>query len=253
MVLDLFRLDGRTAVVTGARQGLGRALAVALAQAGADIVGIDRQSDCDETAQRVRSAGRKFLAVTADLADPARRAGLLEQVASRAGRVDILVNVAGNMHRAPAESHSLDAWQSLLDLHLTAVFDLSQQAARLMLPRGRGKIVNIGSMLSFQGGRDVPAYAAAKHGVAGLTKALAGAWAGRGINVNCLAPGYFETDLAGPLQDDPVRGPQILDRIPCGRWGDPDELAGAIVFLASDASNYVHGSVLVVDGGWQAR
>jgi 2-deoxy-D-gluconate 3-dehydrogenase len=122
-----------------------------------------------------------------------------------------------------------------------------------MLPRGRGKIVNIGSMLSFQGGRDVPAYAAAKHGVAGLTKALAGAWAGRGINVNCLAPGYFDTDLAGPLQDDPVRGPQILDRIPCGRWGDPDELAGAIVFLASDASNYVHGSVLVVDGGWQAR
>jgi 2-deoxy-D-gluconate 3-dehydrogenase len=174
-------------------------------------------------------------------------------VVAELGKIDILVNNAGTGTRFPPEEYPMPDWLELLEVHLISAFDLSQQAARHMLPRRRGKIINIGSVMTFEGGFNISAYAAAKHGIAGLTKSLAVSWSGRGINVNCIAPGYFETSLSGPLKNDPVRGPQILDRIPAGRWGMPEELKGLAVFLASDASNYMHGSVVPVDGGWLAR
>jgi 2-deoxy-D-gluconate 3-dehydrogenase len=253
MVLDLFRLDGRVAVVTGAGRGLGQAMAQALAQAGATVVSVTRTARSEETRRLVENCGREFYDIACDLARPEERAGLVDRIVSQTGRLDILVNNAGVFGRHPPEDYPLADFNDLLQVHLHAAFDLSQQAAVHMFPRGRGKIINIGSVLSFEGGLNIPAYAAAKHGLAGLTKSLANSWAPRGINVNCIAPGYFDTRLSGSLKDDPVRGPQILDRIPAGRWGDPDELGGLAVFLASDASNYMHGSVIAIDGGWLAR
>lgn len=253
MILDLFRLDGRVAVVTGAGRGLGQAMAWALAQAGADIVNVTRTARSDETRRLVESAGRRFDDVACDLAAPDQRAGLIDRIVTRTGRIDILVNNAGTVGRHPPEEYPLVEFDRFLQIHLQAAFDLSQQAVRHMFPRGRGKIINIGSVLSCEGGLNVPAYAAAKHALAGLTKSLANSWSRRGVNVNCIAPGYFDTRLSGSLKDDPVRGPQVLDRIPAGRWGDPDELGGLVVFLASEASNYVHGSVVAIDGGWLAR
>jgi 2-deoxy-D-gluconate 3-dehydrogenase len=253
MILDLFRLDGRVAVVTGGTRGLGQAFAQGLAEAGADVATVSRGGDDGATRELVERAGRRFCSVRADLAVAADRAGLIDRLVAQVGRIDILVNNAGITHRHPPEDYPLAEFQQLMDVHLTAAFDLCQQAARHMLPRRRGKIINIGSVMSMQGGHYIPAYAAAKHALAGLTKSLANAWSGRGINVNCLCPGYIETALSGSLQDDPVRGPQILDRIPCGRWGQPEELAGTVVFLASDAANYVHGSLIAVDGGWLSR
>ncbi len=253
MILDLFKLDGRVAVVTGAGRGLGQAMARALAQAGADVVSVTRTAQSDETRRLVEAAGRTFHDVACDLADPEQRSGLVDRIVAQTGRLDILVNNAGIFGRHPPEEYPLSEFDELLQVHLHAAFDLSQQAAVHMLPRGRGKIINIGSVLTFEGGVDIPAYAAAKHALAGLTKSLANSWSSRGINVNCVAPGYFDTQVAGSLKDDPVRGPQILDRIPAGRWGDPDELGGLAVFLASDASNYMHGSVVAIDGGWLAR
>lgn len=253
MILDLFKLDGRIAVVTGAARGLGQSIAYGLAQAGADVACVSKSGIDDEIKQLVQSTGRRFLGIKADLSQPQQRVGIVAQVEEAWGRVDILVNNAGNSARHPPEVFPLSDWQSLIELHLNATFELSQQAARGMLERGRGKIINIGSVMSFEGGWHIPAYAAAKHGVAGLTKSLATAWSSRGINVNCIAPGYFETDMAGFLKNDPTRGPQILDRIPCGRWGQPDELMGLAVYLASDASNYMHGSIIPIDGGWLAR
>lgn len=253
MLLDLFKLNGRVALVTGATRGLGQAMAVGLAEAGADVVTVARGGDAAETRKLVEQAGRKFWYFSADLGQASSRMGLIDTIVRETGSLDILVNNAGIAQRHPPENYPLVEWSLLIEVHLTAAFDLSQQAAPHMFRRGRGKIVNVGSVMSFQGGYNIPAYAAAKHGLAGLTKSLANAWSSRGINVNCIAPGYFETAMAGPLQDDPVRGPQILDRIPCGRWGQPEELAGIVVFLASDASNYVHGSVVSVDGGWLSR
>jgi 2-deoxy-D-gluconate 3-dehydrogenase len=253
MILDLFKLDGRVALVTGARRGLGHAMAWALAQAGADVACVSKTGNADETRVLVEGTGRRFLDIQADLADPAQRHGLIERVAESLGGVDILVNNAGNSTRHPPELYPESDWRELLEIHLHAAFDLSQQAAGGMFARGRGKIINVGSVMSFEGGLNIPAYAAAKHGIAGLTKALAVAWSGRGINVNCIAPGYFDTDAPFSLRNDPVRAPQILDRIPCGRWGQPDELAGLCVFLASNASNYMHGSIIPIDGGWLAR
>tara|TARA_B100000029_G_scaffold508822_1_gene596596 strand:- start:54 stop:815 length:762 start_codon:yes stop_codon:yes gene_type:complete len=250
MILDLFKLDGRTALVTGGRRGLGRGIATGLAQAGADVACVSYSGQADETREAVESAGQRFLDLQADLGAPEARVGLLDHVASKLGPVDILVNNAGGGGREAAESFPMDTWRRQLEVHLTASFDLSQQAAAGMLERGRGKIINIGSVMTFQGGVDIPAYAAAKHAIAGITKSLAGSWAGRGINVNCICPGYFDTDLPAVLKDDPVRGPQILSRIPMGRWGQPEELAGLAVFLASDASNYMHGSIVTIDGGW---
>jgi 2-deoxy-D-gluconate 3-dehydrogenase len=253
MILDLFKLDGRIAVVTGGRRGLGHAIAWALAQAGADIACISKTGHADQTQALVEGTGRRFLDIQADLADPAQRRGLIDRVAEALGGVDILVNNAGNSTRHPPEIYPESDWRELLEIHLNATFDLSQQAAPGMFARGRGKIINVGSIMSFEGGLNIPAYAAAKHGIAGLTKALAVAWSGRGINVNCIAPGYFDTDAPLSLRNDPVRAQQILDRIPCNRWGQPDELGGLCVFLASDASNYMHGSIVAIDGGWLAR
>jgi 2-deoxy-D-gluconate 3-dehydrogenase len=253
MILDLFKLDGRVAVVTGGRRGLGQAMAAALAQAGADVVCVSKTGNADTTRQLVEKVGRKFLDLQVDLAQPQQRRGLIDRVASDLGRVDILVNNAGNSTRHPPEVYPEADWHELLETHLGATFDLCQQAAPAMFARGRGKIINIGSVMSFEGGLNIPAYAAAKHAIAGLTKSLAVAWSARGINVNCIAPGYFDTDAPLSLRNDPVRAPQILDRIPCGRWGQPDELGGLSVFLASDASNYMHGSVVAIDGGWLAR
>jgi len=253
MLLEQFQLTGRVALVTGANRGLGQAMALGLAEAGADIACVSRSGNDSAIREQVTATGRKFFAITADLADAKQRVGLVERVVKEFGRIDILVNNAGSGTRHPPEDYPMTEWRDLLEVHLTAAFDLSQQAAPHMLKRGRGKIINIGSVLSYEGGLNIPAYAAAKHGIAGLTKSLAVAWSSRGINVNCIAPGYFETNMANSLKDHPVRGPQILDRIPCGRWGQPDELRGLVVFLASDASNYMHGSIVPIDGGWLAR
>lgn len=253
MILDLFKLDGRAALVTGGSRGLGQAMAWGLAQAGANVACVSRGGDSRATRSLVEQAGRKFLDLKADLADAEQRAELVERVVKRFGRIDILVNNAGGGDRHPPEEYPQEAWRKLLEVHLNAAFDLSQQAAGEMLRRGRGKIINIGSLMSFEGGWHIPAYAAAKHGIAGLTKSLATAWSARGINVNCIAPGYFATELTDTLRKHPKRGRQITERIPCGRWGRSDEIAGLAVFLASDASNYMHGSVVPIDGGWLAR
>ncbi|MCL4113136.1 UNVERIFIED_CONTAM: hypothetical protein GTU68_061600 [Idotea baltica] len=228
-------------------------MAVGLAEAGCDIASITRSTDTDETRRLVESTGRRYLSLQADLGDDNQRKGLVDKVIQSLGRVDILVNNAGVSDRSEPQNYPLDEWKYLVDVHLTASFDLSQQAFPYFQKFGRGKIINVGSVLSVEGGLNVSAYAAAKHGIAGLTKSLANSWSGQNINVNCIAPGYFDTDMPGPLRNDPVRAPQILDRIPCGRWGRPDELAGLVVFLASNASNYMHGSIVPIDGGWLAR
>jgi 2-deoxy-D-gluconate 3-dehydrogenase len=253
MILDLFKLDGRVALVTGGRRGLGLAMAWGLAQAGADIACVSRTGDADETRRLVEQAGRRFLDIKADLGISSARAGLAERVIGELGRLDILVNNAGSGTRYAPEEYPAEEWRYLIEVHLHAAFDLAQQVAPAMLRRGRGKIINIGSVMSFEGGWNLSAYATAKHGIAGLTKSLATSWSSRGINVNCIAPGYFETDLTDTLRNNAARESRILDRIPCGRWGQPDELAGLTVFLASDASNYMHGSVIPIDGGWLAR
>lgn len=253
MILDLFKLDGRVAFVTGAGRGIGQALAWGLAQAGADIATVTRSGDCAETRRLVESCGRRFVDFTADLGVPEQRAGLARRVVEALGRLDILVNNAGVTGRFAPQDYPPEKWRYLLEVHLFAAMDLAVQASEFMLPRGRGKVINIGSVMCFEGGLNITAYASAKHGLAGLTKSLATSWAPRGINVNCICPGYIETEMSGVLKNDPVRGPQILDRIPIGRWAGADELAPLCVYLASDASNYMHGSVIPIDGGWLAR
>ena len=250
-VLDLFRLDGKVALVTGAASGRGAAIAVALAQAGAQVAVHGNQRASGKTAEAIGENASDF---QADLSHTAGAESLFGRVLEHFGRVDILFNNAGLTRRASAEETTLDDWQQVVQVNLTSVFQLSQLAARAMRSRGAaGKIVNIASLLSFQGGLGVAAYAASKGGVAQLTKALANEWAPYGIQVNALAPGYFATTLTEPLQEDETRNRQILERIPAGRWGEPQDLAGAAVFLASAASNYVTGTVLTVDGGWMGR
>jgi 2-dehydro-3-deoxy-D-gluconate 5-dehydrogenase len=250
-ILDLFRLDGRVALVTGAASGLGAAIATAFAQAGAQVAVHGNRRAATDTADAI---GRSSAAFQADLADPSGAEKLVNEVKQRFGRIDILVNNAGTIHRDAAEDFKLEDWQRVLQVNLTSVFQLSQLVGRDLLARkSGGKIVNIASLLSFQGGIRVPAYAASKGGVAQLTKALANEWAAHDIQVNAIAPGYFATSNTEALQADPVRNRQILERIPAGRWGAPQDLSGAAVFLASAASNYVTGTVLTVDGGWMSR
>ncbi|HNX48592.1 MAG TPA: 2-dehydro-3-deoxy-D-gluconate 5-dehydrogenase KduD [Thermoanaerobaculaceae bacterium] len=251
----LFSLAGRTAFVTGASGGLGAAIAIGLAQAGADVAvhGEARPSDCDATAAAIRAAGVRFAAVAGDLADPATPGRLVNEVMAALGGLDILVNNAGTIRRASAEDTTDEDWDHVLDVNLGSVFRLCREVGRHMLVVGHGKIINIASLLSFQGGIRVPAYAAAKSGVAAITRALANEWAGRGVNVNAIAPGYMRTANTAALRADPDRSRQILERVPAGRWGEPDDLVGAAVFLASRASDYVQGHVLVVDGGWMGR
>jgi 2-deoxy-D-gluconate 3-dehydrogenase len=251
-MLDLFNLAGRTALVTGANTGLGQGIAIALAAAGADIVAAGR-SPADDTAAQVRALGRRFLDVRADLSSTAPVRDAVDAAVALNGRLDIVVNNAGIIRRADSLDVEEADWDAVIDTNLKSVFFLAQAAARHMAQHGGGKIVNIASLLSFQGGIRVPAYAASKSAVAGLTRALANEWAAQGINVNAIAPGYFDTNNTAALRADPVREPAILARIPAGRWGQPGDLAGAAVFLASRASDYVHGIVLPVDGGWLAR
>jgi 2-deoxy-D-gluconate 3-dehydrogenase len=253
LILDSFQLAGKNALVTGSSRGIGAAIAVAFAQAGANVVLHASQAVPSSVIQDVAETGVRHAAVTADLSDPDQAPELIDQAIAALGSIDILVNNAGTTRRAPAVDHSLADWSHVLSTNLTSVFRLCQCAARPMLERGSGKIVNIASLLSFQGGITVPAYAAAKGGVAQLTKALANEWAARGVQVNAIAPGYMATELTQVLQDDSTRNRQILERIPAGRWGSPQDLAGAAVFLASPASDYINGHILVVDGGWLAR
>jgi 2-deoxy-D-gluconate 3-dehydrogenase len=254
MILDKFRLDDKVALVTGASTGLGAGLAVALAEAGAHVVAHGNSRPPDATCELVRRTGRRSLAIRGDLSDKTVPQKLVAETLAEFGRLDILVNNAGTIRRTPAADYTEEDWAFVIEVNLSSVFRLSQAAGRHMLERSEGgKIINIASLLSFQGGINVPAYAASKGGVAQLTKALANEWAGRGINVNAIAPGYMRTENTAALQQDETRNRQILERIPAGRWGEPEDLTGAAVFLASPASDYLHGHVLVVDGGWLGR
>ena len=254
MILDSFRLEGRNALVTGSRTGLGAGIALGLAEAGANVVINDTGKDSvQEVCEAIRACGRKAVSAIADVSDPKACADLVDLTVKELGSIDILVNNAGIIRRSPAADYKTEDWTAVIEVNLNAVFRLSQLAGREMLARGYGKIINIASLLSFQGGILVPAYAASKGAVAQLTKALANEWAAKGVNVNAIAPGYMATNNTAALRADPVRSGQILERIPAGRWGTPRDLAGAAVFLASPAGDYLHGHVLVVDGGWMAR
>jgi 2-deoxy-D-gluconate 3-dehydrogenase len=253
LILDSFRLAGKNALVTGSSRGMGAAIAIALAEAGAHVALHGSETVPAEVIEKVSATGANHVALSADLTHPDNCQGLVERAIAALGSIDILINNAGTTRRAPAVDFSVEDWNDVIALNLTSVFRLCQSAARPMLERGHGKIVNIASLLSFQGGITVPSYAAAKGGVAQITKALANEWAARGIQVNAIAPGYMATELTEALQNDATRNRQILERIPAGRWGSPEDVAGAAVFLASPASNYINGHILVVDGGWLAR
>jgi len=254
MILDSFKLDGKVALVTGARQGLGQAMALGLAEAGADIAGLD-VSECEETCAQVKTLGRCYHSIVCNLKDaaPEQLSELISGVVNTLGRLDILVNNAGIIRRAPIFEFKEEFWDDVMQINLKAVFFLSQAAARQMAKQGSGKIINIASMLSFQGGILIPSYTASKSGVAGITKALANELAGMHINVNAIAPGYMTTENTAPIRADPKRYQAILERIPGGRWGVPEDLKGIVIFLASPASDYMHGAVVPVDGGWLCR
>jgi 2-dehydro-3-deoxy-D-gluconate 5-dehydrogenase len=253
--MDPFDLTGRLAVVTGCRRGIGLAMTEALAAAGADIIGVSASLEPEDSvvAKRVTALGRSFTPYRVDLSDRSATTGFVAALAATARPVDILVNNAGTIRRAPAVDHSDGDWDEVLEVDLSAPFVLARGIGRGMVERGHGKVIFTASMLSFQGGVNVVGYAAAKSAIAGLTRALANEWAGHGVNVNAIAPGYIATDNTRPLRDQPERNRAILDRIPAGRWGSPEDLAGVTVFLASDAAAYVNGTVIAVDGGWLSR
>jgi 2-deoxy-D-gluconate 3-dehydrogenase len=253
MILDAFKLDGKVALVTGASAGLGQAIAIALAEAGADVVCHGNSRTPEATCEAVAKLGRRALPLTGDLQNREVPGLLIEGTVREFGQIDILINNAGTIRRAPAVEYAEADWDAVIAVNLSSVFRLSQLAGKHMLERGRGKIVNIASLLSFQGGITVPAYAASKGGVAQLTKALSNEWAAKGININAIAPGYMRTDNTLALQRDETRNRQILERIPAGRWGEPVDMAGAAVYLSSAASDYIHGHILVADGGWMGR
>jgi 2-dehydro-3-deoxy-D-gluconate 5-dehydrogenase len=251
----LFDLSGKLAVVTGCRRGIGLAMAGALAAAGADVIGASANLEpgASTVRSRVEAAGRSFAAYTVDFSDRDATAAFAAELAALERPADILVNNAGTIVRAPAAVHSDEAWDTIIETNLSAPFVLTREIGKGMVERGHGKIIFTASLLSFQGGLNVASYTAAKSGLVGLVRAFANEWAGSGVNVNAIAPGYIETDNTQALRDDPARARAILERIPAGRWGRPDDLAGATVFLAASASDYVHGAVLAVDGGWLGR
>jgi 2-deoxy-D-gluconate 3-dehydrogenase len=251
--LDKFSLKGKTALVTGSSRGLGAGIAMALGEAGANVALHGSRAVPEATRQMLGETGARHFAVVGDVSDAAVCTRLIEEVIQHFGAIDILVNNAGIIRRAPAAVHSEEDWHAVIETNLSSVFRLTKSAGQYMLEQGSGKVINIASLLTFQGGINVPSYAAAKGGVGQLTKAFANEWAAKGVNVNAIAPGYMATDNTEALRNHPERSRQILDRIPAGRWGCPEDLAGAIVFLASSASDYVHGQVLAVDGGWLAR
>jgi 2-deoxy-D-gluconate 3-dehydrogenase len=254
-ILDRFRLDGKTALVTGCRRGIGLAMATALAEAGANVVGVSRSLEQNGSAvqQAVESAGRSFLGYSADFGKRSEVYRLLDQVAADAPEIDILVNNAGNILRRPAAEHPDEYWDEILETNLNSQFVLSREIGKKMVERRRGKIVFTASLLTFQGGITVPGYAASKGAIGQLTKALANEWAPFNVQVNAIAPGYVATDNTTALRADAARSASILARIPAGRWGEPEDFQGAVVFLASSASDYVNGSIMVVDGGWMGR
>ena len=254
-VAELFRLDGKTALVTGARRGMGRAMAVALAEAGADVIGVSTSLESTGSAVEadIRAAGRNFAGYACDFADRDLLYKFIQQVNTDFPVIDILVNNAGTIMRKPAVEHPDDYWDKVIEINLNAQFILSREIGKRMVERQRGKIIFTASLLTFQGGINVPGYAASKGGIGQLTKELANEWAPHNVQVNAIAPGYVNTDNTQALRNDPVRSKAILERIPAGRWGEPDDFKGPIVFLASDASNYVTGTILTVDGGWMGR
>jgi 2-deoxy-D-gluconate 3-dehydrogenase len=253
-IMDKFRLDGKTAIVTGASRGLGQGIAIGLAEAGANIVAVStKKENLAETEHRIKSIGIEVVTLACDVTNDQQIQNTIDTAFDRFARIDVLVNNAGTIRRAPAEDYSDEDWEIVIDTNLNAVFKFCREAGKIMITQKAGKIINIASLLSFSGGITVPAYAASKGGVAQLTKALANEWAKYNIQVNAIAPGYFATDNTKKLREDPVRNQQISERIPAGRWGVPEDLQGAAVFLASEASNYVNGHVLLVDGGWMAR
>lgn len=253
-VLSSFDLSGKTAVVTGSKRGIGRGMAEALAEAGADIVGVSASlQPGSDVEQAVTSLGRKFTPYQCDFSDRAAVQALAAQLDADGVKPDILINNAGTIKRKPAAEHPDDWWDEVIEVNLSAQFVLSREIGRGMIERGSGKIIFTASLLTFQGGITVPGYAASKGGIGQLTKALANEWAGKGVNVNAIAPGYIATDNTQALQDDPDRSKSILERIPQGRWGTPKDFAGPVVFLASPASDYVNGEILTVDGGWMGR
>ncbi|OUS78227.1 2-deoxy-D-gluconate 3-dehydrogenase [Paenibacillus sp. MY03] len=251
--MALFDLTGKKAIVTGAGRGLGEAIALGLAHAGADVALVTNRTPADKSAAKIAEMGRKAITIQADVGDRTKLPGIVERTVDELGGVDILVNNAGIIRRTPAVEHSYEDWQDVMDVNLNSVFVLCQLAGKHMIAQGSGKIINIASMLSYQGGITVPGYASSKHAVAGLTKALANEWAAKGLQVNAIAPGYMSTDNTEALREDPVRSTQILQRIPAGRWGTSEDLIGPAVFLASSASDYMNGHILAVDGGWLVR
>jgi len=254
-ILDQFNLAGKTALVTGCRRGIGRGIAEALASAGADIIGVSASLEASGSAieKAVTAMGRKFTAHSVDFSDRRAVTDFCAGLAAENITPDILINNAGTIKRKPAAEHDDDLWDEVLEVNLNAQFVISREIGRQMIARGSGKIIFTASLLTFQGGITVPGYAASKGGIGQLTKALANEWAGKGVNVNAIAPGYIATDNTQALQDDEQRYKAILERIPAGRWGTPEDFGGPAVFLSSDAANYVHGEVLVVDGGWMGR
>ncbi|RME71773.1 MAG: SDR family oxidoreductase [Chloroflexi bacterium] len=254
-IIDLFRLNGKTALVTGCKRGIGKAMALALAEAGADVVGVSATLEPSGSAveREITALGRRFTGYTCDFSDRRALYRFIEQLRTDFPVIDILVNNAGTILRKPAAEHPDEYWDKVIEVNLNAQFVLSREVGKTMVARGRGKIIFVASLLTFQGGITVPGYAASKGGIGQLTKALSNEWAGHGVQVNAIAPGYIRTDNTQALQDDPVRSKAILERIPAGRWGEPDDLKGAVVFLASAASDYVSGEILTVDGGWMGR
>ena len=253
MILDQFNLSGKVAMVTGCSRGLGQGMSYGLAEAGADLVGIYRV-DSAETQAAIEGMGRRFLGIKADLSSLEPIEGIMQETLKTFGKLDILVNNAGIIRRADAVDFTEKDWDDVMNVNIKTLFFLSQAAARQFIKQGtRGKIINVASMLSFQGGIRVPSYTASKSGVMGVTRLMANEWAKQNIHVNAIAPGYMATDNTAPLRADPVRSKDILERIPAGRWGTPDDLKGVVVFLASEASDYVNGYTIAVDGGWLAR